>query len=103
MNDQSKEEALKLKNSQISVWMILINSALLLIYLNYGYLTEDEKYLNILLFVLGLLVLIGGFAFSYHGKGYNIAKWIFGLMLVITLLMVAMAVYVTGLGKAFQH
>ena len=83
--------------------MIIVNMILLLVYLNYGYHTENEKYENTLYVVGGFLVLLAGFAFSYHGKGYNMAKWIFGLVLLIMLFLLGMMIYVTGLGKAFQH
>lgn len=102
MKEQTTEQV-KLKNSQVSVWMIITNTILLAIYLNYGYLSENQRYANILYMSVGILILLGCFAFSYHGKGYNIGKWIFGVMLIITLALFGMAVYVAGLAAAFQH
>ncbi len=102
MNDQIKEES-KLKNSQLSAWMIILNMILLVIYLSYGYHTDDERYEVILYVFIGLVILLGGFAFSYHGKGYNVAKWVFGVVLLLMLFLLGMMMYVTALGKAFQH
>lgn len=96
-------EIIKQKNSKLSILLIAVNMVLLLVFTNITYHSEDAEIRNWLLCVIALTVLLGGYAFSYHGKAYRPAKWLFGLMLIIALAMTGLLWYATQLGHAFQH
>lgn len=98
-----EKEELKQKNSSLSVMMIGVNLFLLLIFLNITPSSENEQIEAILFMSFALVVLVGLYAFSYHGKAYRAGKWIFGIALVIFLIFMGLLWYAAQLGKAFQH
>lgn len=93
----------KQKNSNRSILLIVLNLILLLVFINIGYASENQQLLNIVYGVVGLTILLAGYAFSYHGKGYRLGKWLFGIALLISLILISLLWYVTELGKAFAH
>lgn len=99
----SQQETLKQKNSNISILLIALNVILLLVFVNMGYASENQQMLNIIYLAVGFTVLLAGYAFSYHGKGYRLGKWLFGIALLVCLTLVGLLWYVTELGKAFSH
>lgn len=105
MEDNTKE-LIKQKNSRISVVLIVVNTILVLILANAGAgadSSEDQTTRNQLLCLACLVVLLGGYAFSYHGKGYRLGKWLFVIALLTGLVFFGLLWYATQLGKAFQH
>ena len=93
----------KRKNSMLSILLIMLNMVVVYVYTHISYNSEDAEARNLLLYAISLTVLLGGYAFSYHGEGYRLAKWLFGLMVIITLVMMGLLWYATQLGHAFQH
>lgn len=102
MSNEIKEQ-LKQKNSNLSILFIIVNSILVLIFFNVTPNSEDEQIMSLAFTGLAFVILIGFYAFSYHGKPYRAAKWIFGISLIILLVFSGLLWYVFQLGKAFQH
>lgn len=98
--EQSDRTIQKQKNSNLSVALIFVNIFLFFI-LAFSCDEENEFYLFLL--GIGVNVLLGVYAFSYHGKGYRVGKWIFGIVLAISLLFFAFLWYAWQLGKGFSH
>ncbi|MEE1943982.1 hypothetical protein VRU48_02605 [Pedobacter sp. KR3-3] len=98
-----QQEIEKQKNSNASILFIILNLILLAIFLNIGHATEDESMINLVCLAGGLVVLLAGYAFSYHGKPYRLGKWLFAIALLIGLGMLGLLLYAAALGKAFSH
>lgn len=98
-----EQEELKQRNSSLSVVMIGVNLLLLLIFLNITPSSENEQFEAIIFISFEFVVLMGLYAFSYHGKAYRAGKWIFGIALLIFLIFMGLLWYAAQLGKAFQH
>lgn len=99
----TEDQIYKEKNSKLSLALIMINILLLFIFFNIGMASEDQKIFNMGIIVLGTTILVGAFAFSYHGKQYRIAKWIFGLLLLVSIVTIALLAYLIALGHAFKN
>jgi len=99
----SQPDTVKQKNSNLSLLLILINALLLLVYLNSGYVSENQIMENILWLLVGFMILFAGYAFGYSGKQYRWAKWLFVLLLIGCILYGGMLLYANALGKAFIH
>ncbi len=97
------KEHFKQKNSNWSILLIGFNMVLLLIFLNIEEVSENQQAINWVYLSTGLTVLLGGYAFSYHGKEYRLGKWLFGIALLIALIIIGLLWYVMQLGKAFSH
>ncbi|TDQ10009.1 hypothetical protein [Pedobacter metabolipauper] len=93
----------KAKNSSLSVLLIVVNFILLIIFLNCTFNSENDQLANQVIAAVGLTILTGGYAFSYHGKGYRAGKWIFAIVLLLSTYVIAVFIYMLGLGAAFQH
>lgn len=78
MNEQ---ELHKQKNSNWSILLIIINVILVFIFLNVGYF-KDSSLLgeNIFWLSVSMNVLLGFYAFGYHGKKYRLGKILFILL-----------------------
>lgn len=78
MNEQ---EILKQKNSNWSILLIIINTILVLIYMNVGYF-KDSVLLgeNIFWLSVSMNVFLVFYAFGYHGKKYRLGKILFILL-----------------------
>ncbi|MCH5597478.1 hypothetical protein [Niabella ginsengisoli] len=100
---QNTTEINKQKNSNLSILFIVVNLILLLIFANIGDNEGDQEIINYCYLSFGATVLMGCYAFSYHGKGYRIAKWLFAISLIISLALLGLLLYAAGLAKAFQH
>lgn len=96
-------EILKQKNSNWSILLIAINFILFVFFLNIAEVSENQSALNLVYMGGAMTLLLGGYAFSYHGKKYRLGKWLFGIALVICLGLVGLLWYVIQLGKAFSH
>lgn len=101
--EQNTLDVNKQKNSNLSILLIIVNIILLLVFAKIGTLSEDQEIISYILLVIGGTILLGGYAFSYHGKGYRIAKWLFGIALLVSIALFVLLWYVAGLAKAFQH
>ncbi|MFC3561425.1 hypothetical protein [Pedobacter jamesrossensis] len=97
-------EVNKQKNSNLSVGLIALNIFLALILSTTVSKNDDPDGISIF-FILAIsgTILLGGYAFTYHGKGYRWAKWLFGILLVISLLLFALLWYAWQLGHAFKN
>ncbi|MCH5719814.1 hypothetical protein [Niabella hibiscisoli] len=91
------------KNRQLSLALIVLNVILVLCLELTGKLSEDESALNLLLAGISATVLLGVFAFGYKGRGGRLGKWLFVIVLLLTLGYGALIWYAFQLGKAFQH
>ncbi|RZL37690.1 MAG: hypothetical protein EOO96_04535 [Pedobacter sp.] len=90
----------KQKNSNLSVALITVNIFLLFIF---AFCVDEDNEIPVFVLGIGLNVLLAGYAFTYHGKGYRIGKWIFGIVLLVSLVMFGLLWYATQLGRAFSH
>lgn len=90
-------------NSNLSIALILVNVLLVLIFINTGNIREGEMEVNLAFAVWSSTILVGIYTFSYHGKGYRIAKWIFTGLLLLSIALIALFVYVVGLSHAFKN
>ena len=94
----------RLTQSQLSVVLILVNFVLVFILSQIGRSSNDpEGFLTYAYLIGASVILLGGFAFTYHGKEYKLAKWLFGISVVFGLLYLAFFVYLTALAGAYQH
>lgn len=96
-------DELKEKNSNLSILLIIVNIILVLIFFSMVPGTEDEEIAGMFFGGIAFVVLVGLYAFSYNGKDYRVAKWVFGISLIILLIFLGLLWYATQLGKAFQH
>lgn len=108
MQDQISEKdkdivAIKEKNSNLTVGLIFINLILLSVFLNLGYVTENEHIFNVILMIGALSFLLGGYALSYRGKGYRAGRWLFAASLVLAAAAIGLYLYAAGMAAAFQH
>ena len=99
--EPSELEAQKEKNSNLSIALIFVNLILLVIFAFSG--GEDENGVGLCVLGIGLIFLLGCYAFSYHGKGYRLGKWLFAIALVIGIIFFGFLWYVWQLGKGFNH
>lgn len=99
--EQSEFELRKEKNSNLSIVLIFANFSLLVAFAFSG--GEEGNELGFIVLGVGGLFLLGGYAFSYHGKGYRIGKWLFGIALVIGIIFFGLLWYSWQLGKSFSH
>ena len=93
----------KQRNSNVSILLIVVNLILLLVFANIGDNEGNQDVLNYCYLSFGTTVLLGLYAFSYHGEGYRIAKWLFAFSLIISLVIIGLLCYSAGLARAFQH
>lgn len=91
------------KNSQLSLLLILANVILALVLSTTGEQYGDSLIQGFIYFILAATILLGGFAFTYHGKNYGWAKIVFAISFVICLLLLGFLWYATALGQAFQN
>jgi hypothetical protein len=99
--EQDERELNKTKNSSLSIVLILANFSLLVAFAFSG--GEEGKELGLGVLGIGILFLLGGYAFSYHGKGYRIGKWLFGIVLIIAIVFFGLLWYSWQLSKGFNH
>ncbi|WP_316735701.1 hypothetical protein [Pedobacter aquatilis] len=97
---QSQKE----KNSNLSIGLIMLNIILALILSSTVHEDDDpDGIMFIISLVVSATVLLGGYAFSYHGKGYRWAKIVFGILLVISIVVLGLLWYAWQLGKGFKN
>lgn len=101
--EQNAAEINKQKNSNLSILLIIINVILLLVFAKIGSLSEDQEIVSYILLIIGGTILLGGYAFSYNGKGYRIAKWLFAIAVLVSIALFVLLWYLAGLARAFQH
>lgn len=102
MSEQLSKESEQRKNVNLSVGLIFLNCTLAIIAFG-AYQDDPDNILSVFTFFISITVLTGIFAFAYHDKKYRWVKWLFGILLLITLLLSALFWYVAQLGKAFNH
>ena len=94
----------KEKNSNLSIALILLNIFLALILsTTIGKDRDPDGVMFIIVLSISSTVLLGGYAFTYHGKGYRWAKIVFGILLVISIAVLGLLWYVWQLGKGFKN
>lgn len=93
----------KQKNSNLSMLLILVNVILALIFINTANTDDFESGVNIAFAVWASTILVGIYAFSYHGKGYRIAKWIFAILFLVSIAYIAIFIYAAGLAHSFKN
>lgn len=102
--ETSPAQIQKEKNSNLSLGLIVLNILLTLI-LTSTIPKEDDPD-GIMFFVsliLSSTVLLGAYAFTYHGKSYRWAKIVFGILLVISMAVLGLLWYFWQLGKGFRN
>lgn len=102
--ESSPAQQQKAKNSILSVVLIAVNVLLALVLATTIH--EDDDPDNIMVLVslaFSSTILLGGYAFTYHGKEHRWAKIVFGIVLVISLAFIGLLWYAFQLGKGFNH
>jgi len=99
--EENEVQSNKQKNSNLSVALIFANLILAVLFFSATGVEKSEE--TVIYLATGFLVLQGGYAFTYHGKGYRVGKWLFAIALVIALSFYGLMWYATQLGKAFAH
>lgn len=81
---QNKE---KVKNSKLSVWLIILNLILAFILsLTVPNPGESKYVLSLIIVLLSAIVSLAIYSFSYYGTGYNWAKWLLAVAIVIAVI-----------------
>jgi len=101
--EENSVEIQKKRNSGLTVVLIVVNVFLALLYANVTDNSEDQTYINYVWLAGSLTFLLGGFAFTYHGKDYRWGKWLFALLLIVSLGFLALLIMATGLEHAFHN
>jgi len=91
------------KNSDLSLALIVLNVVLAAILYNNVASSNDAKALIIPVMIWVATILIGIYVFSYTGKGNKLARWIFGILLVISIVLVGLTLYIIALAGAFKN
>jgi len=103
MREQLSKESEQSKNVNLSVGLIFLNCTLAIICFGGAYHHDPDNILSFFAFFISITILTGIFAFAYHDKKYRWVKWLFGILLLITLLLSALFWYASELGKGFNH
>lgn len=77
--------------------------AMLVICLNCVPMDENEMILSTVLLAPVATLLTGGYIFMYRGKAHVIARVVFSLLLLLSILVIWAYVYMIELGKGFNH
>ena len=94
----------KQKNSKLSIILISVNLILVFILSKTGRATEESTDIITMAYLIGaVVILLGGFAFTYHGKGYQWAKWLFALSVVVGLIFLGLILYGYALAQGFKN
>jgi len=101
--ENNPDGVLKQRNSNLSILLIVVNLILLLIFANIEDNGSSQQTLNYCYLSFGATVLLGFYAFSYHGKGYRNAKWLFAISLIISLILGGLLWYGAALAGAFKN
>ncbi len=97
-------KSIKITNSQLSVVLMLVILFLTYILSKIGKNSNDPDGILTYAYLIGASVIVlGGFAFTYHGKQHRWAKWLFGLSIVIGTIFFGFILYLTALSGAYQH
>lgn len=97
-------EIQKQKNSNLSIALIVLNAILMLV-LSTTLQPSDESYATLILLILpfSATILLGGYIYTYRGKGYHWAKILFVVLLVISIIFMSIFWYAWQLGHAFKN
>ena len=91
------------QQADISVWLIIAIVIAVVVFMNCTYATEDERFFGMVLICPVVMVLMGGYIFTYRGKGHLTSRIVFFVFLALSILSVWALVYAIGLSHAFQH
>lgn len=81
---QNKE---KVKNSKLSVWLIILNLILAFILSLTVPNPGESKYVwSLIMVLLVAIVSLAIYSFSYHGEGYNWGKWLLGFTIIVAVI-----------------
>ncbi len=103
MSEQLSKESEQRKNVILSVGLIFLNCTLAIVGFGGAYEHDPDNVLSIFAFFISITILTGIFAFAYHDRKYRWVKWLFGLLVVISLVLSALYWYASELGKGFNH
>lgn len=101
--EENPAEIEKRKNSNLTVVLIFINIVLSIIFAVFGRNDGGDISEAIVFPALAVIILLGGYALTYHGKAYRAGKWLFAIALIIGLIFFGLLWYATQLGHAFSH
>lgn len=93
----------KRKNSSLSLGLIALNIILAVIFSITGTETDESNTVALLYLIFSATILLGLYSLTYHGKGYRWAKWLFGVLLIISLGFIGLLWYAAGLAAAFKN
>ncbi|KFF11047.1 hypothetical protein IW15_17960 [Chryseobacterium soli] len=99
----SKTEMQNRKNSRLSVLLMIIIIAIVNLFLNCTYNDENHMLYNVFYLSASVTVVLGSYAFYYKGKRYTIAKVLFFLSLIISILIFGGLKFLEAFGKGFNH
>lgn len=101
--DNRKSELQQQKNSELSLALIVVNVVLATVLYSSIASSDDAKILIIPVMIWVATVLIGIYMFTYSGKAQKLSKWVFGVLLVISLVLIGLTMYIIALGGAFKN
>ncbi|WP_216846642.1 hypothetical protein [Mucilaginibacter sp. L196] len=98
-----KNEEQAIDQSSISALLIMGNIFLAFIYLSCTYVDENHKLLNWLLLPLVSTVLMAGFVFTYRDKKYWLARIVFAVFIVLSIIGYLLYAITNGMAYGFSH
>lgn len=101
--DNRNPELQQQKNSELSLALIVVNVVLATILYSNVASSDDAKTLIIPVMVWVATVLIGIYRSTYSGKAQKLPKWVFGVLLLISLVLIGLTMYIIALGGAFKN
>ncbi|MBC8987005.1 hypothetical protein H9X96_14615 [Pedobacter sp. N36a] len=97
-------EVEKQKNSNLSIALIALNFILMLVLsTTFQPSGEFDGALVLLILPFSATILLGGYIYTYRGKGYRWAKILFIVLLVISIIFMGIFWYAWQLGHAFKN
>ncbi len=101
---EKRTEIAQLKNSTLSIVLIVVNILLSLI-LSTTFTKNNELDQQMILFQIAAstTILLGAYALTYRGKAHRWAIWLFVIALIISVAYIALLWYATGLAAAFKN
>lgn len=101
MDNESSEQQ---KNNQLSIVVIIVNIILAAILCNNISSSNDPDNILIIPVVIWMATILAGiYTFTYSGKVNKLARWIFGILLVISVGLIGLTLYIIALAGAYKN
>lgn len=101
--DNGNPELQQQKNSDLSLALIGVNIILAAVLYHSIASSNDAKMLLLPVVIWTATFLVGIYVFTYPGKGHRMAKWIFGILLVVSMILIGLTLYIIALAGAYKN